>query len=155
MLNNFRLILFVTLSAMLGADMSFAHSIDFKVSGQEAQVVEIFYPDGRPFLFEDYEVFGPGDSSPFMTGRTDKLGRAIFIPDRTGQWLVKIWSEDGHGLQTTVLVEDLNVTSGNVSETQHSHPTNSNERFVGLAVGLALIFLIGIVLTVQSRKKKT
>ena len=132
----------------LATGSAFGHAIDHRVSGAQAKVVEVFYADGRPFSFESFEVTDPGARAPFQIGRTDKFGRVVFVPDRTGDWEVKVWSEDGHGLQVTVVVESLDAAA---------EPPRASSRFrrwPGLVGGLILIGILGVVLTIQSRKKK-
>ena len=140
---------------ILAAGAAFAHAIDHRVSGEQAKVVEVFFADGRAFSFENFEVTGPGDRSPFLVGRTDKLGRVVFLPDRAGQWSVKVWSEDGHGLQTTVVVEDTEIALNGDSGPGAPASANRIPRLTGLVAGLVLICLLGVVLTIQSRRKQS
>ncbi|MBU8869614.1 MAG: hypothetical protein KOO60_01950 [Gemmatimonadales bacterium] len=149
------LLLWITIVAGLGTESAFAHAIDHRVSGGQAKVVEVFFADGRPFSFESFEVSGPGDRSPFLIGRTDKLGRVVFIPDRSGEWSVKVWSEDGHGLQTTVVVGDSETADGSESKAGTTTSPSRMDRLTGLGVGLVLICLVGVLLTVQSRRKQS
>ena len=147
-------LLLITFGAGLAAGPALGHAIDHRVSGEQAKVVEVFYADGRPFSFENFEVAGPGDRSPFLIGRTDKLGRVVFVPNRPGEWSVKIWSEDGHGLQTTVVVEDLDAAADSEFEAAFPASKSRIRRLSGLAVGLTLICALGIFFTIQSRRKQ-
>ena len=92
-----------------------AHEIHSRVSNSDrAVVIEIEYPDGRPFSFEEFEVFAPGENEgapPFHAGRTDSLGRILFLPNRAGIWLVKFRSQDGHGGETKVDVAESGVAN--------------------------------------------
>lgn len=134
------LLLFVLLVPSTAA----AHAIDHRVESGAARIVTVSTPDGRPFAFEQYEVHGPDDRSPFQIGRTDRDGRVAFVPDRDGEWTVKVWSDDGHGVTATVA-----VTGGAATDTS---PGFSRRRLVGTAVGLALILCIGGLAAARSRK---
>ena len=144
----------ILLWMILAAGSAFAHAIDHRVSDTQAKVVEVFFADGRAFSFENFEVTGPKDRSPFLIGRTDKLGRVVFVPDRPGEWSVKVWSEDGHGLQTTVLVADPEASPNPAAVGDAPASAPLTRHLIGLAAGLVLICALGVVLTIQSRRKQ-
>lgn len=131
---------------MLTAGTAGAHGIDHFVYEGASRTIEVMTNDGLPFSFESYEVFGPDDRAPHQIGRTDKHGRVSFVPDRPGDWTVKVWSEDGHGLTATVAVADLEVK---VTEPQRGA---SPRRVWGLAIGLLVIAAGGWALT-RSRRQ--
>lgn len=79
-----------------------AHEIVQSVSRDDAVVITLSEPDGSPFSYENYEVYREGDEVPYQTGRTDALGRIVFLPDRQGTWRVRAFSEDGHGIDTRI-----------------------------------------------------
>jgi nickel transport protein len=83
-----------------------AHRMDHAVAPIEAQVVTLSYPFGAPPMFEPYRVYAPESDVAFQTGRTDRLGRVSFVPDRPGEWRVVIATEDGHGTTVVVPVDD-------------------------------------------------
>lgn len=83
-----------------------AHRMDHAVAPLEAQVVTLSYPFGAPPMFEPYRVYAPESDVAFQTGRTDRLGRVSFVPDRPGEWRVVIATEDGHGTTLVVPVDD-------------------------------------------------
>ena len=70
------------------------------------------------------------------------------VPDRPGDWTVKIWSEDGHGLTATVAVED--------------HQTRSPERgqgaglnrFGGAVLGVVGILVLGLIIASITRRRR-
>jgi nickel transport protein len=79
-----------------------AHELIQNVTRGSAVVIELSYSNGSPFSHEQYEIHFEGEDVPFQTGRTDALGRIVFVPDRRGSWRVRAFSEDGHGMDTTV-----------------------------------------------------
>jgi hypothetical protein len=131
-----------------------AHAIDHREYSASARVVEVVYADGRPVDFEEFEVTGPGDRSPFMVGRTDRLGRVVFVPDRDGEWSVKVWSEDGHGLTTTVMVEQGPDSGAEDAQQHESTSGNRTRRLIGLAIGLGVISALGASLFLKAKGKQ-
>lgn len=119
------------LVAILFAGALHAHALSHSAQSGSAVIVELRYGDGSPFNYEAAEVFRPGETEPFLTGRTDANGRLAFVPDRTGDWRVRAFSEDGHGGDFTVAAS----AEGGTSAPSHRLGTIS-----GLAVGLAVIF---------------
>lgn len=79
-----------------------AHDIEHTVVIEQAVVVHLYEDNHEPFAGEHVEVFGPGDTEPFLVERTDGEGRIAFFPDREGEWRLKAYSEDGHGVDLTI-----------------------------------------------------
>ena len=123
-----------------------AHSVEYRVVPGHAHVVEVFTADGRPFSYESYEITGPGDSSPFQIGRTDRLGRVVFAPDRIGEWSIRVWSEDGHGLTVNVPVADIAAAAVPAVE------AIGRRRLIGTVAGIILILALGAVLYFQKQR---
>lgn len=86
-----------------------AHELQHSVTDASATVITIDYPSGEPFAYENYELRFPGDRFPFQSGRTDARGRIAFVPNRAGQWRLRVFSEDGHGLATAIDVDSPGV----------------------------------------------
>ncbi len=122
-----------------------AHEIDYVVHEGASRTVEVKTADGRPFAFESSEIFGPGDRTPHQVGRTDKHGRVSFVPDRIGEWTVKVFSEDGHGLTATIQVQDLHpaVISGD----------RGPNRGLRILIGVAIVALLGGAMYWRSRSE--
>ena len=74
-----------------------AHDLQHRVGRGEAVVIDFFFGDGRPLLFESYEIYPASGQTPVQVGRTDRRGRLSFVPEGTGRWRVKLFTEDGHG----------------------------------------------------------
>ena len=116
-------------------------------SGQEAVVVRLFFSDGNAFSYERYEIYRVGEKVPFQVGRTDTLGRVVFIPDRSGVWRVRAFSEDGHGVDFT-----LSAAAGG-EVTGGRRPLI--ERYPRVLTGLGLIFgLFGLANLYVSRRTR-
>lgn len=73
-----------------------AHSVHYQVENKGISA-RIFYSTDDPASYSQYEIFGPGDKIPYQRGRTDKNGVVSFLPDRAGNWIVKVFGESEHG----------------------------------------------------------
>lgn len=90
-----------------------AHDLQYAVERGAAVVVRLSYGDHAALAYQSYEVLRVGDEEPFQVGRTDALGRLAFLPDRAGDWRVKVASVDGHGVDFTLTAgADAMVTAG-------------------------------------------
>lgn len=130
--------------ALLGALLPgglFAHDVKWDVSRQQSGIVlAIHYGDGTLFAFEQYEVFAPGTDIAFQVGRTDALGRVVFVPDREGAWKVKFVSDDGHGGEALVPVDkEGTATVQRLSLFQQFGPAISG---AGLILGLTGLYML-------------
>jgi len=74
-----------------------AHSVRHEVADRNAIAVRVTFSGGDVASYSAVEVFGPGDETPFQKGRTDRNGVVAFIPDRPGEWMVKVQGESQHG----------------------------------------------------------
>ena len=95
----------LALLLLLVPDIARAHEVRHAVSEAKALIVSVSYAGGEEFSQEEYEIYPPGEETPFQVGRTDVLGRVVFVPDRDGQWRIRVFSKGGHGL-------DVKVTAG-------------------------------------------
>jgi len=124
-----------------------AHELQYSVEEGSAVTVKLFLADGGEFSFENYEVYRAGDELPFQVGRTDAHGRLVFLPDRAGTWRVKVFSEDGHGV-------DLSVSTDAHGAIEQDHRSLS-ERPLRLLVGVSIVFGIFGVVSLLARRKGT
>ncbi len=87
-----------------------AHRVDHGTVTADAVVVTLSHAFGAPPMFAPYRIIAPGEEVAFQTGRSDRLGRVSFVPDRQGEWRVIVSTEDGHGADVPVAVgEDLTL----------------------------------------------
>lgn len=127
----------------------FAHSIHYDVQSKGVSV-RVFYTGGDPASYSEYEVFGPGDTIPHATGRTDKNGFVSFFPDRAGIWRVKVLGESEHGFHGVTI--DMKIDEA-LSVESFSKPLVAQH--TKLIVGISLIFgIFGIYAFLRSRKRK-
>lgn len=127
---------------------AYSHTINYDVQ-QKGIAVRIFYSADDPASYSQYEVYGPGDSEPHQTGRTDKNGFVAFVPDRPDIWKIKVLGESSHGFHgVTIEVkvdEALNLKS-------FSKPLVAI--YTKLIIGVSLIFgIFGLYSLIRSRKR--
>lgn len=126
-----------------------AHTVNYEVQ-QKGIAVRVFYAAEDPTSYSEFEVFGPGDSLPHQTGRTDKNGFVAFVPDRKGTWTVKVLGESAHGFHgvtTEIKVDDdLNLES-------FTKPLAAT--YTKFVTGISLIIgVFGAYALISSRKNK-
>jgi nickel transport protein len=145
---------------LLGYGSAAAHGLRYSVTDGEAVVIELFYAGGTAFSDKTYEIYREGENDPYQTGRTDRSGRIVFIPDRGGTWRIKAFSEDGHGLDITIEanVPGESADAGKAqADTLNGHlamkrePVGTGARII---MALALIFGVFGVVSIFMRKKK-
>lgn len=115
-----------------------AHDLEYVVGEGSAVFVKLSFAGEREFSFESYEIYRDGENVPFQVGRTDQHGRLVFLPDRPGQWRIKVFSQDGHGRDFSI------TTDARRGIEQAERPVLS--RNLRIAIAVALIFgLFGLV----------
>jgi nickel transport protein len=143
------LFLILCLKTLSAASIIEAHTVNYEVQ-QKGIAVRVFFGAEDPASYSEFEVFGPGDTLPHQTGRTDKNGFVSFVPDRQGVWKVKVMGESSHGyhgVTTEVKVDkDLSLES-------FKKPLAA--AYTKLVTGISLIIgIFGLYALWVSRKKR-
>jgi len=145
-------ILPLALSLLAAAGTAASHEVHHEVRSGEATIVSFTEGRGTPFAGEPYEVYRPGEESPFQTGRTDLLGRVVFTPDRRGDWRVRAFSEDGHGAD---LVVSAGPGNGTASGGNGSPGTAWEDRSSRIVLGLGILLgAFGLVSIMQRGRRR-
>lgn len=128
---------------LLAPALASAHDLQYRViSESRAVTLGFFYPGDLPFNFESYEISRVGESVPVQVGRTDHRGRLAFLPDGPGEWRVRAFTEDGHGV-------DFRLTTGAdsaVAGVERPIYERYARVFVGLGVLLGVFGLLSLFL---------
>jgi nickel transport protein len=123
-----------------------SHELRHVVTRTDAVVVELFYPDNTKFSNQRCEIYRSGEDTPFQVGTTDERGRIVFVPDRSGAWRIRAFSEDGHGVDFTIDVDAEELIA-------ESNGTLF-DRFSKIIVGLSLIVgIFGVVALSLARRR--
>ncbi len=122
------------------------HELQYSLRQGTAVVVRLQYADKGEFSYESYEIFREGEDIPYQVGRTDAKGAIAFVPDRGGAWRIRTFSEDGHGLDFTIDVDDDQVL--------RAADRSLFDRYERIIVGIALLFGIFGTINLFARRKK-
>jgi nickel transport protein len=142
-----RLRSFLLLLLLGYAPMILSHGVGFEVDRQEAIVIRIHHADDTPMSHAGYELSMAGASAPYQSGNTDAMGRVVFIPSDAPEWRLRVFSEDGHGIDTT-----FEVTPGAV---YHSHADHTDSDITKLVLGIGILLSgFGIMMLFSKRKPR-
>ncbi len=121
-----------------------AHDLQHRVATEPVVTISLFFGNGDPFSYESFEIYREGEAIPFQTGRTDALGHITFLPDRAGNWRVKVYSEDGHGADLTLSVDE------HLQARRADAPLFP--RYIGILTGIGVILgVFGLISLVRRR----
>ncbi len=125
----------------------FCHTIHYSVE-PKGMTVRVFYSPDDPASYAEYEVFGPGDTEPYQIGRTDRRGCVSLLPDRPGEWKVKVLGESAHGFHGITI--ELKVDEALMLEGFSKPLVATHTRLI---TGVAIIFgIFGLYALWRSRK---
>jgi nickel transport protein len=137
------------LSILSAASILQAHTVNYEVQ-QKGIAVRIFYAAEDPASYSGFEIFGPGDTLPHQTGRTDKNGFVSFVPDRQGVWKVKVLGESSHGYHG--VTTEIKVNKDLDLESFKKPLAATYSKFI---TGISLIIgIFGLYAFMVSRKKR-
>ncbi len=139
---------FLLLTALSGPVL--AHEVQLQITAAPAAVIQLRYADGQPFAFEAYELYAGGAEMPTQVGRTDAQGRLVFLPEGNGDWRIKAFAADGHGLD-----QRLQVAPAGGDALPAGTPEAGLDRFARVILGLSLILGgFGLYQLFTCRKRK-
>lgn len=125
-----------------------AHTIHYTVE-PKGVTIRVFYAAEDPASYAEYEVFGPGDTEPYQIGRTDRRGCLSLLPDRPGDWKVKVLGESAHGFHGITIDFKVDQAMGLEGFTKPLVATHTR-----LITGLSLIVgIFGIYAWWKSRRQ--
>jgi nickel transport protein len=75
-----------------------SHGTGLEIERREATVIRLQHDDDTPMADANYELTASGEDQPYQTGHTDARGRVVFIPGDARQWHLRVFSQDGHGI---------------------------------------------------------
>ncbi len=140
-----------------------AHGIHFETAQEPPVViVKAYFSRTSPVAGALVEVYAPGDERPYQTGRSDAEGYFAFLPDRAGEWAVRIDDERGHVDRVAVVVSPAFFEHDDDAQ-EAVMPAGEKEieiaegkglsAFYRIITGLALIFgLTGIIYGVKAQQ---
>lgn len=137
-----------TLLPLIFSASVWAHEVQHDINLVQAMQVHLVYADGEPFSYENYELYADAGPRPVQTGRTDALGRVVFVSGQTQQWRLRAFSADGHGVD----LKFPGMGDGGQATVALGQPASS--RNTRLIFGLSIILgLFGVVQFFLKKKK--
>ena len=124
------------------------HTVNYEVQ-QKGMAVRVFYSAKDQASYSEYEVYGPGDTLPHQTGRTDKNGFLAFVPERPGTWKLKVLGESAHGFHGVTIEVKVDQALNLESFSKPLVATSTK-----LVTGISLIVgIVGIYGLIRTRKR--
>jgi len=119
-----------------------AHGTEYTAEAGKAIVIKSAYSGSEPFSFCEALVFAPGNTkNVFQKGRTDKNGFFAFVPDKPGDWTVKMNDGMGHAINASVTVnKELNVSGASGGSINFLQKLVMVMLFVWGSFGTAMLF---------------
>ncbi|MFZ1986049.1 MAG: hypothetical protein WAU91_16650 [Desulfatitalea sp.] len=146
-----RVCIVIPLIIAFGSSPAWPHGVEGSIAAAEGYLVTARYDDGEPLNYAAVEVLAPDSDLAFQTGRADRNGRLMFLPDRPGRWQVAVTDGMGH---RTALVLEVNKNAGFQSANPtRTEPVSAASRALKMVTGLALIFgLFGLFYAWKARR---
>ena len=113
------------------SNFAHAHRVLFEnTQHPPAVTVKAFFSRTSPLADAAVTVLAPGSDQPWQTGRTDKAGNFTFLPDQTGEWVVRVDDERGHVGRSAVNIAEafFTGTQGQIVRSDGSQAVT--ERFI-------------------------
>jgi nickel transport protein len=111
------------------------------------------YDDGAPMDYADVEITTPADGTVFQTGRTDRNGVFMFVPDQPGKWRIVIRDGMGHQLTLGHRIESLAPAEKTDCPAQPTR-TEAVSRRDGLIAGIGgIIGVFGLLFGWKARRR--
>ncbi|MEW8426667.1 MAG: hypothetical protein AB2594_20030 [Candidatus Thiodiazotropha sp.] len=124
----------------------FPHGVGMDLDRQEAQIISLHHDDETPLAGAGYELFAAGADLPYQSGRTDAGGRVVFLPGDIRQWRLRVFGEDGHGMD-----RQFELTADPPQQGREDHQVSTISRMV-LGLGILLsVFGTALLLAKRSR----
>lgn len=128
-----------------------AHGVDHRV--ERAEAVAVVFSSHHAAVMADvgYRVFSPDGRTLFAQGRTDALGRAVFVPDAAGTWRVLMATDDGHGAEVEVIVNADQIA---VVEPESPVRMGGMDRLTATAAGVGYVLGLAGLLALWRRRSE-
>ncbi len=124
--------------------LALAHGVDLEPL-EPVVAFQVHHEDEEPLGNARVEIFAPGENQePFVSGKTDSLGRYAFFPICNGAWTVLVNDDAGHGLKDAIQVDESGV----------SHVDHHHGRGLSILDGLLVLMAISGFLYGWSARKR-
>ena len=129
------------------------HGVDYRVERAEAVVVRFSSHHEPAIVDAGFRVFAPDGRSLFAEGRTDSLGRAVFVPDAPGRWRLVMATADGHGAEVEVVLDETGLAAAEEQAIRIGSAERSTGRLSATAAGVGYLLGLGGLLALWRRRE--
>jgi nickel transport protein len=140
--------------AMAIVSEGLCHGVEGTVEPVEGYCLTAMYDDGERMSYAAVEIDAPQADIVFQTGRTDRNGRFMILPDKPGTWQAMVSDGMGHRL---ALDFEVSVEGDNQPKGKSADPvlTDATGRPIKTVAGLSIIFgLCGFFYGWKARHEK-
>ena len=149
------LAIFYLALTLFSAHISWAHGVSGVISEKKALLVTAEYDDGEPMSYGAVEILNLKEKLPFQSGRTDRNGRFLFLPDRAGEWQVTIKDGMGHQVIISTIVNENMAIGMDEKQNHGAVHGGSFPRYERILMGLSFIFgIFGFLFWWKGRQNK-
>jgi nickel transport protein len=139
-----------------GAAPTFGHGVEGHIAPGRGYQVTAVYDDGEPMSYAAVEIKAAGEKIAFQSGRTDRNGTMLFLPDRPGVWEAVVSDGMGHRLALEVEVPEPGGRAASQAAPESPPPPAVRSRVPSLIAGLGFIFgLFGFLYGWKARRALT
>jgi nickel transport protein len=136
-----------------GAAPVFGHGVEGRIAPGRGYQVTAVYDDGQPMGYAAVEIKAAGEKIAFQSGRTDRNGIMLFLPDRPGVWQAVVSDGMGHRLALEVDVPESSGQAASQTAPEPPAPPAAGSRLPSLIAGLGIIFgLFGFLYGWKARR---
>ena len=137
------------------------HGLHIDIRMQSPVVIAtIGYSETQPLADGAVTVFSPADGvKAYQTGRSDKSGNFVFLPDAEGEWTLSADDQKGHTEKVVITIPVAFFTPGSeqqqaaAPEAGHEHEAEEMPVTLKVIIGLSLIFgITGFFYGYQARR---
>jgi len=132
-----QLLVLLAVAGVIIEGRAWAHGVDGEITEDTGIRVNARYDDGESMAYAAVEVFYQDEDLAFQTGRTDRNGRFLFLPDQQGNWRVTVSDGMGHQLNLSTTVAQGRIAGTPNNAAPH---TGGLSRGAKVIAGLAMLF---------------
>ena len=131
----------ITLTIVAGwAPTGQCHGVAGSIDPEHGYQVTAMYDDGEPMSYAAVEIKAPDSKIAFQTGRTDRNGIMMFLPDQPGRWQAVVSDGMGHRLEVETVVAPESPANEPPVKQAPAVVRPGGSRVQGIITGLAVIF---------------
>ncbi len=115
-----------------------AHEVILQTFDVNVKRFNLRYGDGTPFSNENCEIYfkDNGSKSFIQTIQTDKQGNFLFLPEKSGKYIIQCFSKNGHGI-----IEEVEILTHTQQSSSYNY-LNYIKYILGILVIIIILFIL-------------